>query len=69
MYFYILLISFNFYSDLMMQVISGKWYARVLVTLSLTCLRVLVPIVGQHPSDLVRPLMRLHNRHHRLHHP
>jgi hypothetical protein len=50
------------YHDLMVQVISDKWCARIPETLSLTRLRVLVPVIGLHPMSLVGPLLRLHHR-------
>jgi hypothetical protein len=46
MYFYMLLILFILYQDLMVQVITGKWCTHVLATLPLTCSRLLVPMVG-----------------------
>jgi hypothetical protein len=49
----------------MEQVVSGRWCTRVLVTSTLTCPRVLVPIVGLNPPDLVGPLLR-HHHHHRV---
>jgi hypothetical protein len=52
-FFYILFISFIFYCDLMVQVIFTRWCAHLLATLSLTCSRVLVPVVGQRPLDLI----------------
>jgi hypothetical protein len=52
-FFYILLRSFIIYCDLMVQVISGRWCAHVLATLPLTCPRCLVPMVVQHPPDLM----------------
>jgi hypothetical protein len=67
MYFYVLLISFIFYHDLMIQVISGRWCTCVLATSSLMCLRVLVPIVGLRLSDLMGPLLSLHHHHHHHH--
>jgi hypothetical protein len=53
------------YRDLMLQVISGIWCACVLATFALVCLRHLVPVVVQHPLDLMGPLLRVP---HRLHH-
>jgi hypothetical protein len=50
----------------MVQVISARWCTRVLVTSALTCPRVLVPVVGLHPPDLMGSLLRLH---HHLRHP
>jgi hypothetical protein len=59
----------HLYHALMVQVISGRWCARVLPTSSLTCLRVLVPVVGLRPSDLMGPLLSLHHCHRCLCHP
>jgi hypothetical protein len=53
----------------MVQVISGRWCARVLVTLTLTCPRVLVPVMGLHPPNLVGLLLRLNHHCRHLRHP
>jgi hypothetical protein len=68
LFLYILLYLY-LYHNLMVKVVSGRWCACVLVTLPLMCLSCRMPVLGQHPVDLVVQLLSFHHRHCHLRRP